>query len=353
MGLAYWPSAHQQRAGLKAARSAARSARFERLGIDLLLLGAFGALISGVVLLAERWHAPIRTAVEIDLSPLALPGYTLLSLSRGFAAYLLSLAFTLVYGTVAAHSSPAKPLDAQRLARLLNTTPASAQTFGWIPSSKRIAFARFITVNPRTPLSLTKMFEPPPSNEKLTRDATRAGAVIGSNSWGEDTQGSYDLSAMEFDALVRDADTNTPGDQPYILEFSAGNAGPGPQTVASPAVAKNVIATGASQSSRSNFPSYSDGINAMADISSRGPCDDGRIKPDLVAPGTWIASLKSESASGVYAWQGISTNYVYEGGTSQAGPHVAGAAAVFVQYYRLKHTNATPSPALVKMEPTP
>jgi subtilisin family serine protease len=190
--------------------------------------------------------------------------------------------------------------------------------------------------------------EPPPSFEKLTSDAKGAGADIGSNSWGDDTQGSYDLSAMEFDALVRDADTNAPGDQPYILEFSAGNAGPGPQTIASPAVAKNVIATGASQNSRTGFFPYNDGMDAMADFSSRGPCDDGRIKPDLVAPGTWIASLKSESASGVYAWQGISTNYVYAGGTSQAGPHVAGAAAVFVQYYRLKHTNATPSPALVK-----
>lgn len=93
---------------MKFSRSAARSARFERLGIDLLLLGAFGALVSGVVVLAGRWHAPIRTAVEIDLSPLALPGYTLLSLSRGFAAYLLSLAFTLVYGTVAAHSKRAE-----------------------------------------------------------------------------------------------------------------------------------------------------------------------------------------------------------------------------------------------------
>ena len=34
----------------------------------------------------------------------------------------------------------------------------------------------------------------------------RAGAVVGSNSWGDDTQGAYDLSAMEFDDLVRDAD---------------------------------------------------------------------------------------------------------------------------------------------------
>jgi NitT/TauT family transport system permease protein len=67
-----------------------------------------GALVAGVVGLAQRWEAPIRQAVEIDLSPSALPLYTLLSLSRGFAAYLLSLAFTLVYGTIAAHGKRAE-----------------------------------------------------------------------------------------------------------------------------------------------------------------------------------------------------------------------------------------------------
>jgi hypothetical protein len=191
-------------------------------------------------------------------------------------------------------------------------------------------------------------FESPPSFEKLTRDATRAGAVIGSNSWGNDTQGQYDITAMEYDDLVRDADALALGDQPYILEFSAGNAGPGAQTIGSPAVAKNVIATGASENDRLDFIIYSDGPDAMADFSSRGPCEDGRIKPDVVAPGTWISSLQSASASDIYAWSPISANYQYQGGTSQAGPHASGAAAVFVQFYRSTHTNATPSPALVK-----
>ena len=191
-------------------------------------------------------------------------------------------------------------------------------------------------------------YEAPPTFETLTRDAVRAGAVIGSNSWGDDTHGRYDISAAEFDALVRDADFGTPGDQPYILEFSAGNAGPGRQTIGSPAVAKNVIATGASQNNRFDFLIYGEGQDAMADFSSRGPAEDGRIKPDLVAPGTWIASLQSGSATDESAWLPISVNYQYQGGTSQAGPHASGAAAIFVQYYRETHTNATPSPALVK-----
>jgi len=191
-------------------------------------------------------------------------------------------------------------------------------------------------------------YEAPPSFEKLTRDAKSAGADIGSNSWGDDTQGRYDISAMEFDGLVRDANALAVGDQPYILEFSAGNAGPGEQTIGSPAVGKNVIATGASENDRTDLLIYSDGPETMADFSSRGPCEDGRIKPDLVAPGTWIASAKSSVAPDDNSWAPISDNYLYVGGTSQSGPHVSGAAAVFVQYYRTTHTNITPSPALVK-----
>jgi NitT/TauT family transport system permease protein len=78
------------------------------LAVDLVLAAFLFALVAGTVALAQRWEAPMREAVEIDLSPKALPGYTLLSLSRGFAAYLLSLAFTLVYGTIAAHSRRAE-----------------------------------------------------------------------------------------------------------------------------------------------------------------------------------------------------------------------------------------------------
>ena len=193
-------------------------------------------------------------------------------------------------------------------------------------------------------------YEAPPSFAVLTGDAVQAGAEIGSNSWGDDTQGRYDVSAAEFDALVRDAvsDQDMAGDQPYILEFSAGNSGPGAQTIGSPAVAKNVIATGASQNNRFEFFIYDEGQETMADFSSRGPAEDGRIKPDVVAPGTWIASLRSPVGNDENAWTDIDFDYLYMGGTSQAGPQVSGAAAVFVQYYRDTYGIGTPSPALVK-----
>ena len=63
--------------------------------IDILLLVAIAALFAGTIALARRWEAPYRPTTEIDLSPSALPWYTLLSLARGIAAYVLSLVFTL------------------------------------------------------------------------------------------------------------------------------------------------------------------------------------------------------------------------------------------------------------------
>src|SRR5262249_8377363 len=156
--------------------------------------------------------------------------------------------------------------------------------------------------------------EAPPSYETLTRDAVRSGAEIGSNSWGDDTQGRHDISAIEFGGLVRGGGQLSAGHQQDILEFSAGQGGAGAQTAGSPAVGKNVIATGASQNDRIDFFLYADGPDAMADFSSRGPCEDGRIKPDVVAPGTWISSLRSVFANDDFAWAPISDRYMYEGG---------------------------------------
>ncbi len=228
------------------------------------------------------------------------------------------------------------------------TDPDSGQLYGLGVASGADLFVERIfddNANEATPF---------PSDATLTQDAVRHGAKIGSNSWGDDVQGDYDIDAAEFDELVRDADTNTPGDQPYVLEFSAGNAGPDAQTMDSPASAKNVIATGASENVPNTLAEtyglYADGPDTVADFSSRGPCADGRLKPDLVAPGTWIASAASSAApdESSIAWSTIDNYYVYMGGTSMSGPHAAGAAAVFMQFYESTHTNAVPSPALVK-----
>ncbi len=82
---------------------AAPAAAPRRAGFtDLALVAAMGGAIFGLTRLAREWTGALRPAVEIDLAVRALPGYALLSLSRGLAAYVLSLAFTLAYGYWAA-----------------------------------------------------------------------------------------------------------------------------------------------------------------------------------------------------------------------------------------------------------
>jgi subtilisin family serine protease len=69
----------------------------------------------------------------------------------------------------------------------------------------------------------------------------------------------------------------------------------------------------------------SNNANGMAAFSSRGPADDGRIKPDIVAPGTNIISNKSHYPGAQLLWGQHETNpdYVYSGGTSMATPLTA------------------------------
>jgi parallel beta-helix repeat protein len=187
------------------------------------------------------------------------------------------------------------------------------------------------------------------SNQQLTSDAVALGAQIGSNSWGMSTFGEYISADAEFDALTRDADPNTPGDQSYTLVFAAGNAGRyGLNSMCSPGVAKNVITVGASENYRPDWGSSANNPDEIAYFSSRGLTDDGRIKPDISAPGTYITSLQSFGGSpGLSGYPKIGSTYQYCSGTSQACPHVAGGAAIFVQYYE-NLFGVAPSPAMVK-----
>ncbi len=97
-------------------------------------------------------------------------------------------------------------------------------------------------------------------------------------------------------------------------------------------------------------PIYSDLVSnnasGLAAFSSRGPTTDGRIKPDLVAPGTNIVSTRS-SLSNWIGWGVYDSNHIYLGGTSMATPLVAGASALVREYFD-KIRSYQPSAALVR-----
>jgi hypothetical protein len=133
-------------------------------------------------------------------------------------------------------------------------------------------------------------------------------------------------------------------------------------SVYAPGTAKNVVAVGASEGYRTVGgnqgtygppfapPVYGDTISespdGLAAFSSRGPAADGRVRPDLVAPGTNIVSSRSHDplASCAYPLDG---NHCYHSGSSQATPFVSGAALLVREHYqRMGH--ATPSAALIK-----
>jgi NitT/TauT family transport system permease protein len=78
------------------------------VGIDVLVILGVAGLIAAVASILGHAAAPRPSGVIIDLSFWALPKYAFFSLSRAFIAYGLSLLFTLVYGTITAHSRTAE-----------------------------------------------------------------------------------------------------------------------------------------------------------------------------------------------------------------------------------------------------
>jgi NitT/TauT family transport system permease protein len=75
---------------------------------DLLMFAAGLALFYGVLVIGRTWLGPFTPEVEISRNPWALPAYAGYSLLRMTIAYFLSLAFTLVYGYIAAYNRRAE-----------------------------------------------------------------------------------------------------------------------------------------------------------------------------------------------------------------------------------------------------
>lgn len=237
-----------------------------------------------------------------------------------------------------------------------------------------------------------------PDYTQLVGHAYNSGARIQNNSWGADVGGRYDADAQTYDALVRDAQSTGTGNDEIVIVFAAGNAGrcgTRPAGIDSPGSAKNVITVGAAENVRS-LSSADGGVDAsgfdgcgeadadansandVACFSSEGPCRDGRMKPDLVAPGVHVTggvpqvspppdpvattgtAIECCNSNGVCALPGMGVGnnpdnffplsqqfYTVSSGTSHSTPAVAGACALVRQYF-INESLAAPSPAMTK-----
>ncbi len=234
-----------------------------------------------------------------------------------------------------------------------------------------------------------KTLTTPDNLATLFQDAYNDGSRVHSDSWGSVNvpSGVYDAQAATFDQFIWQHPS-------MVILVAAGNDGVDANgngrvdadSVKSPGTAKNIISVGASKNYDPNeglqmqvgdacfvnpktgkcfvdpktgqvihqWPVgplassyFSDNPDGLAPFSSRGPTADGRIKPDIVAPGTNILSDCSQYPGASTLWGRFNQNYCWSGGTSMATPLTA-AAVVLIRQYLQQSGAPSPSAALVK-----
>jgi hypothetical protein len=167
-------------------------------------------------------------------------------------------------------------------------------------------------------------FNPPngdyPGSVGLFPQAMADGAYIHSNSWVEGGFGEYDSHAQDVDEMMWN-------NKDFLIVFANGNDGPENTTVTPPATAKDCLSIGAAESTFPGFPLDSENV---AFFSSRGPTRDGRVKPDVCAPGFFtFSAFNNDVTDGAFLHDDLA-GYL---GTSMATPTVAGCCALVREYF--------------------
>ena len=119
------------------------------------------------------------------------------------------------------------------------------------------------------------------------------------------------------------------------LFISAGNSGPGINTVGDPSVASKVVSVAAGLSKATalaNYGAVTSSGTRLFPFSSRGPREDGGMKPDLTAPGSAVSTTPLWLAGSGPAETGyqLPAGYSMFNGTSMASPQAAGGAALLL-----------------------
>ncbi|HEY6959418.1 MAG TPA: S8 family serine peptidase [Candidatus Limnocylindria bacterium] len=115
--------------------------------------------------------------------------------------------------------------------------------------------------------------------------------------------------------------------------LSAGNSGPGVNTIGDPAVATKAMAIGAYWRNESVLANYGNAVpsyEALHDFSSRGPREDGGLKPEVVAPGNATSSVPTWQTQQCVAPIVCAPGLGMFNGTSMAAPQASGAAALLL-----------------------
>ncbi|MFD0271769.1 S8 family serine peptidase [Streptomyces sp. NPDC127106] len=141
------------------------------------------------------------------------------------------------------------------------------------------------------------------------------------------------------------------------LVISAGNEGPGVNTIGDPGLADKVISVGAAVSKETWAANYGSGVTKnynMFNFSSRGPREDGGFTPTITAPGaaintiqTWVPGQPVKEAG-----YGLPAGYGMLQGTSMSSPQAAGAGALLLSAAKQHNIKLTPAALRVALTST-